>query len=222
MAGQVEVNGQVARKASDNPKPDAEITLREVEKYVSRGGLKLEKGLAHFQIDPTGQFALDLGSSTGGFTDCLLQNGAARVFAVDVGHGQLAWKLRQDDRVEVMERTNARMLTPGAFPESFEPFPLVVADCSFISLKKIIPAAVDLMAPGAKLLALVKPQFEAGKAEADRGQGVITDPAIHQRVLTELREFVNDGKTVWRGETESPITGPAGNKEFLALIEKAT
>jgi 23S rRNA (cytidine1920-2'-O)/16S rRNA (cytidine1409-2'-O)-methyltransferase len=222
MAGQVELNGQVARKASDSLKPDADIVLRAVEKYVSRGGLKLEKGLAHFQIDPAGQIALDLGSSTGGFTDCLLQNGAARVFAVDVGHGQLAWKLRQDERVEVMERTNARTLTAAAFAQPFQPFPLVVADCSFISLKKIIPAAVDLMAPGARLLALVKPQFEAGKAEADRGQGVITDPAIHQRVLDEIREFVDDGKTIWLGETESPITGPAGNKEFLALIEKAS
>ncbi|MBG87946.1 MAG: TlyA family rRNA (cytidine-2'-O)-methyltransferase [Verrucomicrobiales bacterium] len=220
MAGQVEVNGQVARKASDNIKPDDCIELRGSEKYVSRGGLKLEKGLDHFAIDPTGLQALDLGASTGGFTDCLLQRGALRVFAVDVGHGQLDWKLRNDDRVVVMERTNARMLTPASFPDPFQPFPLVVADCSFISLSKIIPAAIDLMLPAARLLALVKPQFEAGKAEADRGQGVITDPAIHQRVLDELRQFVQTTNCHWIGEIESPITGPAGNKEFLALIEK--
>lgn len=222
MAGQVEINGRMAQKASDKVRPDDELKLKETERYVSRGGLKLERALAHFQIDPTGQTALDLGASTGGFTDCLLQHGAAKVFAVDVGHGQLAWKLRQDPRVVVMEKTNARDLTATRFPEPFAPFPLAVADCSFISLRKILPAAVALLAPGARLVALVKPQFEAGKAEVDRGQGVIKDAAIHRRVLAELRTFVTDelpGAT-WRDVVESPITGPAGNREFLALIEK--
>jgi len=222
MAGAVTVNGQSARKASDPVRPDDKIVVKAAEKYVSRGGLKLEKALAHFAVDPAGRTALDLGASTGGFTDCLLQHGARRVFAVDVGHGQLAWKLRQDERVVVMEKTNARDLTPAAFPEPFEPFPIVTADCSFISLRKILPAAVALMAPGAKLLALVKPQFEAGRAEADKGQGVITDPAIHRRVLAELRGFVDEELpgARWIGVTDSPIKGPAGNKEFLALIEK--
>ena len=159
------------------------------ERYVSRGGFKLEHGLRHFQLDARGLTAIDLGASTGGFTDCLLQNGAARVFAVDVGRGQLAWKLRQDPRVVVMERTNARHLTPQSFPPPFAGADLVVADCSFISLRKIFPAAVALLRGSGKILALVKPQFEAGKAEADRGAGVITDPAIHARVLRELREF---------------------------------
>jgi 23S rRNA (cytidine1920-2'-O)/16S rRNA (cytidine1409-2'-O)-methyltransferase len=222
MAGQVELNGQIARKASDKVRPADTLALRETERYVSRGGLKLERALERFRIDPTGLTALDLGASTGGFTDCLLQHGAARVFAVDVGHGQLAWKLRQDPRVVVMERTNARDLGVDSFPEPVPPFPLAVADCSFISLAKILPAAVALLAPDARLVALVKPQFEAGKAEVDRGQGVITDPVIHRRVLDELRRFVTDELpgVVWRDVVDSPIKGPAGNREFLALIEK--
>ena len=222
MAGLVEINGQLARKPSDKVRPGDLLRIKETERYVSRGGLKLEKALSQFRIDPSGLVALDVGSSTGGFTDCLLQHGAARVFAVDGGHGQLAWTLRQDPRVEVMEKTNARELTPSHFPEPFEPFRLVVMDCSFISLTKILPATVALMAPGARLIALVKPQFEAGRAEVDRGQGVITDPVIHQRVLGELRQFVNEklDSVGWRDVTESPIKGPAGNREFLALIEK--
>jgi 23S rRNA (cytidine1920-2'-O)/16S rRNA (cytidine1409-2'-O)-methyltransferase len=222
MAGLVTINGRRAQKSSDKVRAGDDLQVKETERYVSRGGLKLEKALAHFSIDPTGLEALDLGASTGGFTDCLLQHGAVRVFAVDVGHGQLAWKLRQDPRVVVMEKTNARELTPASFPSPFTPFPLAVMDCSFISLTKILPAAVALLAPAGKVAALVKPQFEAGRAEVDRGQGVITDPAIHQRVLDELRTFVTDvlpGVT-WRDVTESPITGPAGNREFLALIEK--
>ena len=222
MAGAVTINGQPARKASDSVKPDDDITVKQSEKYVSRGGLKIEKALDHFAIDPTGQVTIDLGASTGGFTDCLLQHGAKQVFAVDVGHGQLAWKLRQDERVVVMEKTNARDLTPASFPEPFEPFPITVIDCSFISLRKILPPAVALMATGGKLLALIKPQFEAGRAEADKGQGVITDPAIHRRILNELQDFVTAELPglKWTGVTESPIKGPAGNKEFLALIEK--
>jgi 23S rRNA (cytidine1920-2'-O)/16S rRNA (cytidine1409-2'-O)-methyltransferase len=222
MAGQVKVNGHPGRKASDAIRHGDQVQLQSGERYVSRGGVKLEHGLTHFQVQPQGFTAADLGASTGGFTDCLLQHGAARVYAVDVGHGQLAWKLRQDPRVIVMEKTNARELTPSHFPQPFAPMDLVVIDCSFISLRKILPPAVALLQPFGKILALIKPQFEAGKAEADKGAGVITDPAIHERVVTELRTFVNEQPNLrWHGVTESPLLGPAGNKEFLVLIEKA-
>lgn len=168
-----------------------------------------------------GLIAADLGASTGGFTDCLLQHGAARVYAVDVGQGQLAWKLRQDPRVVVMEKTNARHLQPAALPPPFAGAGLVVIDCSFISLKKILPAAVALLTADGKIVALVKPQFEAGKAEVDKGRGVIRDPAVHERVLDELESFVAAlPGLVWRGTVESPLLGPAGNKEFLVLIER--
>src|SRR6185369_8931072 len=157
---------------------------------------------------------------TGGFTDCLLQRGAARIYAVDVGHGQLAWKLRQDPRVVVMERTNARALQPSGFPQPFTPVDLAVIDCSFISLRKILPAAVALLKPAGKLVALIKPQFEAGKTEADKGAGVITDPAVHTRVIEELRAFAASLVQLhWRDVIESPLLGPAGNKEFLVLLE---
>lgn len=219
LAGQVRINGHPAKKPSDNIKPADELTLDAVEKFVSRGGHKLEHALEHFQLDVTGLTALDLGASTGGFTDCLLQRGAAKVFAVDVGQGQLAWKLRQDQRVVVMEKTNARHLKPENFPVAAD---LAVIDCSFISLKKILPPAVPLLKPDGKIVALIKPQFEAGKAEVDKGRGVITDAAIHERVLAELKEFVGTQTGLcWRGVVESPLLGPAGNKEFLVLIEKA-
>lgn len=222
MAGQVVVNGQPARKPSDSIKPADELSLAASEKYVSRGGLKLEHALVAFQLNVVDAVALDLGASTGGFTDCLLQAGAEKVVAVDVGQGQLAWKLRQDPHVVVMEKTNARHLTAAQFPQPFSPFDVVVVDCSFISLRRILPPAVALLKPNGKLVALIKPQFEAGKAEVDRGAGVIRDPAIHERVVAELRGFVN-GQTGlrWRQLTESPLLGPAGNKEFLLLIEKS-
>ena len=221
LAGQVRVNGQVGRKASDTVKPTDDIALETPERFVSRGGHKLEHALAHFRLDVSGLVAVDLGASTGGFTDCLLQHGAAKVFAVDVGQGQLAWKLRQDPRVVVMERTNARTLTAAQFPAPFLPPDLAVVDCAFISLRKILPPAVALLRPCARIVALIKPQFEAGRAEADKGAGVIRDPAVHQRVLQELKEFVEAQLNLaWRGVTDSPILGPAGNKEFLALIEK--
>jgi len=221
MAGAVRVNDQPAHKASDNIKDGDALTLVEGEKYVSRGGLKLEHALSHFKIDVAGLRAIDLGASTGGFTDCLLQHGAETVYAVDVGQGQLAWKLRRDSRVVVLEKTNARAVTPASFPAPFKPVGLVVIDCSFISLRKILPPAVALVRASAKIIALVKPQFEAGKAEADKGAGVIRDPAVHERVLRELREFVAARPDLrWQGETESPLLGPAGNKEFLVLIEK--
>jgi 23S rRNA (cytidine1920-2'-O)/16S rRNA (cytidine1409-2'-O)-methyltransferase len=221
LAGQVRVNTQRAHKPSDSVQPDDALALEAGDKYVSRGGHKLEHALRHFQLDVAGLVALDLGASTGGFTDCLLQHGAAKVFAVDVGQGQFAWKLRQDRRVVVMEKTNARHLTAARFPQPFTPADLAVIDCSFISLQKILPAAIALLKPNGKIVALVKPQFEAGKTEVDKGRGVISDPAIHERVLKELEAFVAAQPDLdWRGATESPLLGPAGNKEFLVLIEK--
>src|SRR5579884_1395836 len=159
MAGQVLVNRQPARKPGERVSSEDDLTITASEKYVSRGGFKLEHALSHFQLDVTGQTAIDLGASTGGFTDCLLQHGAAKVYAVDVGQGQLAWKLRQDPRVVVMEKTNARELTPANFPA---PADLVVIDCSFISLSRVIPVAIALLRPSGRMVALIKPQFEAG------------------------------------------------------------
>ncbi len=223
LAGQVRINTQTAHKASDAVKAEDEISLDAPEKFVSRGGHKLEHALKHFQLDVAGTIAIDLGASTGGFTDCLLQNGAAKVFAVDVGQGQLAWKLRKDKRVVVMEKTNARHLKIEKMPQPFTPTDLAVIDCSFISLRKILPTAIALLKPDGKIVALVKPQFEAGKAEADKGRGVITDSAVHERVLDELKEFVAAQNNLnWRGAVESPLLGPAGNKEFLVLIEKTS
>jgi 23S rRNA (cytidine1920-2'-O)/16S rRNA (cytidine1409-2'-O)-methyltransferase len=223
MAGQVRVNDRTAEKPSDRVISGDELLLVANEKYVSRGGHKLAAALSHFQLDVGGAIAVDLGASTGGFTDCLLQAGAAKVYAVDVGHGQLAWNLRRDARVVVMENTNARHLTDADFPQPFTPFDLAVVDCSFISLRKILPAAVALLRPTGKIVALIKPQFEAGKTEADKGAGVISDPAIHERVVRELREFVGQSPQLyWRGVVESPLRGPAGNKEFLVLIEKSS
>jgi predicted rRNA methylase YqxC with S4 and FtsJ domains len=356
LARQVRINGQSAKKPSDSIREADELTLEASDKFVSRGGHKLEHALEHFQIEVKDCVAIDIGASTGGFTDCLLQRGAQKVFAVDVGQGQLAWKLRQDSRVVVMEKTNARFLRPEQFLAKTEvrkqnsegsemvprgesdqirpnpsksnqikpnqtdldtqggngaqdavrsasrvlgyplqdvksggsqtrgpgesdlirlnptksnqkasqgvgskeqapggkesnlvkpsqsnltgkvagtgtdavsvrppepPADLVVADCSFISLTKILPAAIPLVKAGGKIVALIKPQFEAGKAEVDKGRGVITDTKIHERVLMELRDFVAAQAGVcWRGVVESPLLGPAGNKEFLALIEK--
>jgi 23S rRNA (cytidine1920-2'-O)/16S rRNA (cytidine1409-2'-O)-methyltransferase len=221
LAGQVRINSHVARKSSDTVKPSDRLTLAVPERFVSRGGHKLEHALSHFKLEVKGFTAVDLGASTGGFTDCLLQRGAAKVFAVDVGRGQLAWKLRHDPRVVVMEKTNARELTPGKFPPPFVPVDLVVIDCAFISLRKILPPAVALLRPCGRIIALIKPQFEAGKAEADRGAGVIRDPVIHQRILDELEQFVAARADLrWVGVTESPLLGPAGNKEFLVLIER--
>jgi len=223
LAGQVRINAQSAHKPSDSVKPDDRLTLDAEEKFVSRGGHKLEHALRHFQLDVAGLMALDLGASTGGFTDCLLQHGAVKVFAVDVGRGQFAWKLRHDPRVVVMEKTNARHLTAAQFPQPFTPADLAVIDCSFISLRNILPAAIALLRPNGKIVALIKPQFEAGKAEADKGRGVISDPSVHERVLNELREFVRAQPGLrWQGVVESPLLGPAGNKEFLALIEKTS
>ncbi len=221
MAGQVQINQQLARKASDSVSEADELIVLTGEKYVSRGGYKLEEALRVFHLDIAGQTAIDLGASTGGFTDCLLQHGVIKVYAVDVGHGQLAWKLRHDPRVVVMESTNARALTLEKFPHPFLPLDLATIDCSFISVRKILLPGVALLRPGGRIVALIKPQFEAGKAEADRGAGVIRDPAIHERVLHEIKDFIGvQPGLLWQGVTESPLLGPAGNKEFLVLIEK--
>ena len=205
-------------------RPGIEISLDAPEKFVSRGGYKLEQALlTHFQLDVAGLTALDLGASTGGFTDCLLQHGAARSFRRGCRANQLAWKLRGDPRVVVMEKTNARHLKMEQMLKTFSPADLAVIDCSFISLKKILPTAIALLKTDGKIIALVKPQFEAGKTEVDKGRGVISDPAIHERVLKELEEFVAaQNNLAWRGVTESPLLGPAGNKEFLVLIEKTS
>jgi len=213
MAGLVFSGEKRIAKPGDTLATDAPLELRgQDHPWVSRGGLKLEHGLAHFDLDPTGLTCLDLGASTGGFTDVLLTRGAAKVYAVDVGKGQLAWKLRQDDRVVVLEDTNARYLTREQVPDGID---LVVCDASFIGLEKMLPAAMALTRPGAHLVALIKPQFQAGQADVGKG-GVVRDPAVHDRVCAEVRDWLA-AQPGWRvlGITESPITGPAGNKEFL-------
>jgi 23S rRNA (cytidine1920-2'-O)/16S rRNA (cytidine1409-2'-O)-methyltransferase len=196
------------RLAGDAP---LEVKIRD-HPFVSRGGLKLDHGLTHFQIDPKGKVALDIGASTGGFTDVLLSRGAKKVFAVDVGHGQLAWKLRQDARVVVLERVNARYLTKDHVGE---PPALLVCDASFIGLETVLPASLALAAPEAELVALIKPQFEVGKGKVGRG-GVVRDPALHAEVCRRIETWLGKqlGWTVL-GVTESPIRGPEGNIEFL-------
>jgi 23S rRNA (cytidine1920-2'-O)/16S rRNA (cytidine1409-2'-O)-methyltransferase len=186
--------------------------------YVSRGGVKLAHALDHFAIDPAGVIALDIGASTGGFTDVLLRRGAAKVFAVDVGHGQLDWRLRQDARVAVLERCNARHLTRS---EITEPPDLIVCDASFIGLETVLPAALALAAPGAALVALIKPQFEVGKGRVGKG-GVVRDPTLHDEVCARIVGWLaaQPGWTVL-GVTESPIRGPEGNVEFLVAARRA-
>ncbi len=208
LAGAVRVNGQLAGKASELVTDDAKLELQATEKFVSRGGYKLEAALDAFHIDCTGKTCMDLGASTGGFTDCLLQRGAAAVHAVDVGKGQLAWKLRQDSRVVVHDEVNARNLTG-------DPVDIVTIDVSFISLTKVLPAAVKLLRPAGHLIALIKPQFEAGRKFVSKG-GVVRDSAVHERVKTEVAEFATGPLGLRQlGVCDSPLLGPAGNKEFL-------
>jgi 23S rRNA (cytidine1920-2'-O)/16S rRNA (cytidine1409-2'-O)-methyltransferase len=192
--------------------PHLPLEVRDGRRWVSRGALKLIAGLDAFGIDPTGKIAIDVGASTGGFTQVLLERGAARVYAVDVGYGQLDWQLRQDPRVVVLERTNARFLDRTQVPE---PADLVVCDASFISLRTVLPAPLALAAPDAALVALIKPQFEVGKGRVGKG-GVVRDPALHEEVCAGVRDWL-EGEMGWRvlGITESPITGPRGNREFL-------
>lgn len=218
MAGQVFLGEKMVDKPGTLVPLDADCRLAETPdelKYVSRGGLKLEKALQTFDLKPAGLVALDVGASTGGFTDCLLRNGASKVYALDVGRGQLAWTLRNDPRVVVMEQTNIRHVT-----ELPEPVQCVVIDVSFISLRLVLPPIVTLLEPGAWLVALLKPQFEAGKAEVDRGSGVISDPQVHERVLSELRAWIPEHTPLRvQGVTDSPIHGRDGNKEFLLHLE---
>jgi 23S rRNA (cytidine1920-2'-O)/16S rRNA (cytidine1409-2'-O)-methyltransferase len=221
LAGQVRINGRTVEKASDLARLEDVLEVLAQEKFVSRGGLKLDHALETFQISVQGLICVDLGASTGGFTDCLLQRGATLVYAIDVGQGQLAWKLRQNPQVKVFEKVNARNLISNQLGPEFSGADLAVIDCSFISLTKILPSAIELLKASGKIVALLKPQFEAGKAEVDKGAGVIKDPLIHQRVLKETRAFVeSDGRLCWVRETESPILGPAGNREFLIQLEK--
>lgn len=213
LAGLVFSGTRRLDKAGAQIDPGAEIEVRgRPHPWVSRGGIKLAHGLDHFAIDPAGLVCLDIGASTGGFTDVLLSRGAARVFAVDVGHGQLDWKLRNDARVTVLERTNARYLTTEQVPE---PPALVVCDASFIGLATVLPAALSLTAPAARLVALIKPQFEVGRARVGKG-GVVRDEAARQDACDKVVAWLEAGPG-WRvlGVTESPITGPEGNVEFL-------
>ena len=212
MAGAVFSGERKIAKAGDMLAEDAALEVRGRDHpWVSRGGVKLDHGLTHFGFDVTGAVALDVGSSTGGFTDVLLSRGAAKVYAVDSGTNQLAWMLRQDPRVIVHEQTNARYLTAETVPE---PVDIVVCDASFIGLSKVLGPALGLARAGAKLVALVKPQFEAGRAEVGKG-GVVRDPLVHRRVCQAAAEWVAAQGWTVLGVTESPITGPEGNVEFL-------
>lgn len=218
MAGTVFSGERKIAKAGDTLAPDAALEVKGRDHpWVSRGGLKLDHALAHFGWDITGAVVIDVGASTGGFTDVALTRGAARVYAVDVGHGQLAWKLRQDARVVVLEKTNARHLSAEIIPE---PVDLVVCDASFIGLKTVLPAAMALTKPNARLVALIKPQFEVGKERVGKG-GVVRDPALHAEVCADIEAWMN-AQPGWRvaGLTTSPITGPEGNVEFLIAAEK--
>ena len=212
MAGAVFSSERKIAKAGEMLAEDAPLEVRGKDHpWVSRGGIKLDHGLAHFGFDVCGAVALDVGSSTGGFTDVLLSRGAAKVYAVDVGTNQLAWKLRQDPRVVVLEQTNARHLTVEQIPE---PVDIVVCDASFISLTKVLDAPLELAKPGARLVALIKPQFEAGRNEVGKG-GVVRDRHVHERVCTEAKAWAQGQGWTVLGVTQSPITGPEGNVEFL-------
>lgn len=217
LAGDVRVDGAVVTKPAQLVPEDAEVEVGPGSlPYVSRGGLKLQHALDTFGIDVRGLVAIDVGASTGGFTDCLLQRGAARVYAIDVGYGQLAWKLRQDPRVVVLERTNIRYLErlpDGALAD------LATVDVSFISLTKVLPAVLRLLKPDGFIIALVKPQFEAGPQRVGRG-GVVRDPAVHRDVLRQIVSWAREHGLVVRGLTRSPILGPAGNVEFLLWLDR--
>jgi 23S rRNA (cytidine1920-2'-O)/16S rRNA (cytidine1409-2'-O)-methyltransferase len=220
MAGVVLVNDQRVEKSSESFPPDVLIRVKGADnpaaRYVGRGGLKLEAALREFHVDVQGLLCLDVGASTGGFTDCLLQHGARRVVAVDVGHNQLDWRIRQDERVESREGVNARYLTPEDFSEKFD---LVVMDVSFISATKVIPAIVPLLTDGGRFITLIKPQFEVGRGEVGKG-GIVSDPQKHARVIEEVRRAAEASGLKALGVCPSPITGADGNAEFLALYEK--
>lgn len=217
LARAVKVNDDYIDKAGASVPVDAEIHIKgEDNPYVSRGGLKLAGALKEFNLNVKNLVALDVGASTGGFTDCLLQAGARKVYALDVGYGQLAWKLREDKRVVVIERTNIRYYDGADLDEKID---LAVIDTSFISLKIVIPAVLKFLDKGARILALIKPQFEAQKEEVGKG-GVISDHAIHDRILQDIREFCESLNLVVEGTCPSPILGPSGNREFFFLARK--
>lgn len=220
MAGAVLVEDQRVEKPSELISLDAQVRLKGANdpaaRYVGRGGVKLEAALREFAIDVRGLLCLDIGASTGGFTDCLLQHGAAKVMAVDVGHNQLDWRLRNDPRVESREGVNARYLKPEDFAT---PFDLATMDVSFISATKVLPAVVSLLTDGALVITLIKPQFEVGRGEVGRG-GIVTDPRQHARVIEEVNDAAQSLGLKIRGVIESPIRGAEGNQEFLALYER--
>ncbi len=212
IAGQVLVNGRKQDKAGDLVPEDAELRiLGEALPYVSRGGLKLEAALRGFTVSVLGKTALDVGASTGGFTDCLLQHGCNKVYAVDVGYGQMAWKLRQDPRVVVIERTNIRTMAPSLIPA---PVDIIVIDASFISLEKVIPSIMQFLRPGSELIALIKPQFEAGKGQVGKG-GIVRDEGLRIAVVEKVKAFFGETGLNVIGVIQSPITGQDGNVEFL-------
>ena len=216
MSGQVYVNGQKADKAGDTVKDDDKIEVRgDTLKYVSRGGLKLEKAMAEFPITLEGKVAMDIGASTGGFTDCMLKNGAVKVYAVDVGYGQLAWSLRTDERVVNMERTNIRYVTHEQVPEELD---FASIDVSFISLSLVLKPCRALLKDGGEVVCLVKPQFEAGREKVGK-KGVVRDPAVHLEVLENFLNHAHDAGFVLSGLTYSPIKGPEGNIEYLGYLK---
>ncbi|MCL4875657.1 MAG: TlyA family RNA methyltransferase [Anaerolineae bacterium] len=212
MAGEVRVGGQVMDKPGVQVSTDAEVELLGAARFVSRGGDKLEGAFQVFDLDVEGKICADVGACTGGFTDCLLQHGAAKVYAIDVGYGQLAMKLQQDPRVVVMERTNARYVEKLDIPVSF-----VTIDASFISLKILLPVIKNWLTPEAHIIALIKPQFEAGKSDVGKG-GVVKDTNVHRRVLEEVLGFAQQSGFTVRGVAVSPLTGPKGNVEFLGWL----
>lgn len=220
MAGQVLVGEQRVEKSSEMFERDAPLRVRGSDdpaaRYVGRGGLKLEKALDEFGVDARGLHCLDVGASTGGFTDCLLQRGARRVVALDVGHNQIDWRLRTDARVEVREGANARHLRPEDFDAAFD---LITMDVSFISATKILPALAGLLAAGGRVVVLIKPQFEVGRGEVGKG-GVVSDPSKHARVVGEVNASAAELGLAVRGVVESPVRGADGNAEFLALYER--
>ncbi len=214
MAGQVLVDDQVVDKPGRRVPDDARVTVSQGLRYVSRGGIKLEHALSRLQVDVMGKIVADVGASTGGFTDCVLQQGAQKVYAIDVGYGQLAWRLRQDPRVVVLERTNIRYL--DSLPD---PVDLATVDVAFISLKLVLPPVMDLLQPKGEILALVKPQFEAGREQVGKG-GVVKDPAVHRAVLEDIATWAMTAGLRVRGLVTSPTTGPAGNVEFFSHLSK--
>jgi 23S rRNA (cytidine1920-2'-O)/16S rRNA (cytidine1409-2'-O)-methyltransferase len=214
LAGEVRSGDHRIDKPSSKLPDDAPLDLKEKPKFVGRGGLKLEGALDAFGIDPAGRVCLDLGASTGGFTDCLLQRGACRVHAVDVGTNQLVWKLRNDPRVVVKEKFNARHLVEADLGERVS---LIVMDLSFISLTKVLPSAFGVLEEGGEVVPLIKPQFELEREDIGKG-GIVRDPALHQRAVEKIRSFVEKQGREWRGVIDSPITGTDGNREFLAWI----